>query len=625
MAKLRALLVGIDAYPQPVPALAGCVNDITEMETTLRGRVPPDALDLRVLTDAAATRSAVIEAIQQHLGSAGPDDVALFCFSGHGSQQEAPAEAWPLEPDRRNETIVLFDSRTPGAWDLADKELAAILRPVASRALHVLVVLDCCHSGDGTRDLSPNARIRLAPTDARPRPWATFVTGARSAASDLGGAGGHVLLAACRSSETAKETTVDGRQRGALSAVLGRALRECEGQPTYRDIHRLVTAGVSGLVANQHPQLETADATDLDRVFLGGTVTPRPRQLTLAHSTDGWSVDAGAVHGMPEPIGDDTTELAVYPQDGATDAVPLATATVTQVLPDRSLVDVSPDLDTSAFFRAVVTSIPLPPLRIGLIGASASSLPTDAADPTLVTFVNDPAGADVLVRADAGGFTILRPGVARPVVVLTGPDRDRRTITALERVARWLRLSALHNPATQLPPGVLEVGLSTSAGSVGPDGRLVLTYAAQLAPAFTVTLRNTGSVTLWCALVDLTEAYGIFTDAFPAGTIGLGPGESSEVALTGQVSDDLWQAGTTSVTDHLKVIVSTLEFDPRSLQQPELDVEDGSSVRSLTEPRSTLDRLLTAVSTRRVQPTGAPQPVADWRTTDVLVTTHRPR
>ncbi|WP_347351869.1 caspase family protein [Intrasporangium sp.] len=625
MARLRALLVGIDAYPPPVPALAGCVNDITEMETTLRGRVPPDALDLRVLTDAAATRPAVVDAIAHHLGSAGPDDVALFCFSGHGSQQQAPPEAWSLEPDHRNETIVLVDSRTPGSWDLTDKELATLLHPVADRAGHVLVVLDCCHSGDGTRDLSLQTRVRLAPADPRPRPWDTFVTGARSASSGPGGVRGHVLLAACRSSETAKETTVEGRARGALSAVLGRALRECEGQPTYRDIHRLVAAGVAGLVADQHPQLETADATDLDRVFLGGTVTPRPRQLTLAHTADGWSIDAGAVHGVPQLIGDDSTELAVYPQDGATDAVPLATATVTRVLPDRSLVTVSPDLDRTAFYRAVITSIPLPPLRIGLVGDCAG-IPTDTADATLVTFVDDPAGADVLVRADRDGFTVLRPGVARPVVELTGPDRERRIVTALERVARWLRLSALHNPATQLPSGAIEVGLATTAGSVGPDGRLEIAYVARLAPAFTVTLRNTSPVTLWCALVDLTEAYGIFTDALPAGAVGLGPGESVDVALTGQVSDDSWRAGTTTVTDHLKVIVSTLEFDPRSLQQPELDVaEDGVPVRSVTEPRSTLDRLLTAVTTRRAQPAGPRQPVADWRTADVFVTTSRPR
>ncbi len=631
MTRLHALLVGIDAYPPPVPSLRGCVNDVTEMATTLRGRVPADALELLVLTDAAATRSAVIEAIEHHLGSAESDDVALLYYSGHGSQQAAPPEAWPTEPDRRDETLVLVDSRSPSSWDLADKELAALLQPIAGRARHVLVVLDCCHSGDGTRDLSPDTRVRLAPEDPRPRPWATFVAGAGPATYKRSGARGHVLLAACRSSETAKEARVDGRARGAFSAVLGRALRESDGQPTYRDIHRYVTAEIPGLAPAQHPQLETPDAVDLDRSFLGGTVTPRPRQLTLAHGADGWSIDAGAVHGVPPPIGEDATELAIYPPDGVTDGAPLAAGTVTKVLPDRSLVCVSGKLDVTGFYRAVVTSIPLPPLRIRLIGESATKLPTETADPTLVTFVEDPASADVVVEATGDGFEIVRPGVPNPVVtLLTGPERERRTITALERVARWVRLSSLRNPTTGLVPDAIDVGLSTTSGSLGLDGRLELSYAAEQAPAFTVTLRNTTSAPLWCALLDLTEAYGIFTDALPAGAVALGPEESTDVALTGQVPDRAWRAGTTTVSDHLKVITSTLEFDPRSLEQPELDVDDVSPSRGLAdglaEPRSTLDRLLAGGPTRRLRSGDSEvAAVADWRTNDVYVTTARPR
>ena len=55
------------------------------------------------------------------------------------------------------------------------------------------------------------------------------------------------------------------------------------------------------------------------------------------------------------------------------------------------------------------------------------------------------------------------------------------------------------------------------------------------------------------------------------------------------------------MTDQLKIITSTLEFDPRSLEQPELDVdvvETAPAVRGGRAARSTLDRLLTRVSTR---------------------------
>ena len=107
---------------------------------------------------------------------------------------------------------------------------------------------------------------------------------------------------------------------------------------------------------------------------------------------------------------------------------------------------------------------------------------------------------------------------------------------------------------------------------MGAGGTLTIAYAGSDAPRFTVRLTNTTTVPLWAALLDLTETYGIFTDAFPAGSVALGPGESTSVDLLGQVTDVMWEAGTASLRDQLMVVTSTLEFDPRSLEQEELDV-----------------------------------------------------
>lgn len=111
-----ALLVGIDRYSSPVPPLAGCVNDIRRVDAYLRERVAGDEhrYDARVLLDGQATREALIDGFRTHLRQAGPDDAALFYFSGHGSQEPAPPEFWALEPDRLNETLVCFDSRLAG-------------------------------------------------------------------------------------------------------------------------------------------------------------------------------------------------------------------------------------------------------------------------------------------------------------------------------------------------------------------------------------------------------------------------------------------------------------------------------------------------------------------------------
>ncbi|MEO5743695.1 MAG: caspase family protein, partial [Terracoccus sp.] len=236
---LYALLVGIDAYPAPVPTLRGCVGDITAADAMLRARVGEKGVSALVLTDARATRRAVTDGFRTHLGQATADDVAVFYYSGHGSQQVCPPELWGGEPDHRNETVVCVDSRLPGGWDLADKELALLVAEVAASGCHLLVVLDCCHSGTGTRDLDET--VRLAPEDERPRPASTFLestadgaVGATRTLSAEGGAtaGRHVLLAACRADELAKEITMLGAHRGALSAALETTMRDGDGSIT---------------------------------------------------------------------------------------------------------------------------------------------------------------------------------------------------------------------------------------------------------------------------------------------------------------------------------------------------------------------------------------------------------
>ena len=64
-----ALLVGIDAYPPPVPWLAGCRNDVTDLSAFLEGRLG-ERLRLVTLLDREATRQAIVDAMRTHLGQA---------------------------------------------------------------------------------------------------------------------------------------------------------------------------------------------------------------------------------------------------------------------------------------------------------------------------------------------------------------------------------------------------------------------------------------------------------------------------------------------------------------------------------------------------------------------------
>jgi len=165
--KVYALLVGIDEYQLPVKALSGCVNDISLIQELLLARVGGSFVPLSLL-NAEAARQAVIDGFRKHLAQAGAGDVALFYYSGHGAQEKADSAFWNIEPDHLNETIVCYDSRQPGSWNLADKELAQLIHELAAKNPQIVVVLDSCHSGSGTRALE-EVGVRRGPTDQRER------------------------------------------------------------------------------------------------------------------------------------------------------------------------------------------------------------------------------------------------------------------------------------------------------------------------------------------------------------------------------------------------------------------------------------------------------------------------
>ena len=136
---IYALLVGVDRYdnPQQAPNLRGCVADTQAMYNflTTRLQVPADRILWLTSTmersepaDRRATRENILRGWQQHLTKAGAGDHVFFHYSGHGAQAKTidPVN----EPDGLDETIVPADSRTPGVFDILDKELAALIAGV---------------------------------------------------------------------------------------------------------------------------------------------------------------------------------------------------------------------------------------------------------------------------------------------------------------------------------------------------------------------------------------------------------------------------------------------------------------------------------------------------------------
>ena len=307
--QIHALVVGIDVYPDPRDRLSGCTNDARAIAAFLESRIAHPQLSLKVLLNQDATRQALIDGFRTHLGQATAGDTVLFFFAGHGSQERAPEIFWRIEPDHLDETLVCHDSRTPGSWDLADKELALLIHEVAARQPHVVVVLDCCHSGSGTRAAQWNDVVRRCQTDVRERPAEAFLAGVLGTSAggrtrgdsgwDTPAAGRHVLLAACRDDQEAKEYFTPTERRGAFSWFLLETLQNGRSTLTYREAHARAKASLEVKVASQTPQLEATHDEDLDRPFLGGAIVSQSGIYTARHQPDsGWRLNAGRLNGI---------------------------------------------------------------------------------------------------------------------------------------------------------------------------------------------------------------------------------------------------------------------------------------------------------------------------------------
>ena len=150
---------------------------------------------------------------------------------------------------------------------LADKELALLIAEVAAKGAHVVVILDCCHSGGGTRD--PFVRVRgwepsadLVGAGRERGAGARRGPGHRPSSSPArlerwtAPAAPHVALSACRSFETAKESGSGGSGPRCVLRRARRGARRCSGRGrrTARCSPRCRRASVR-TADEQHPEL----------------------------------------------------------------------------------------------------------------------------------------------------------------------------------------------------------------------------------------------------------------------------------------------------------------------------------------------------------------------------------
>ncbi|MEI6486200.1 MAG: caspase family protein [Sphingomonadales bacterium] len=486
MARLYALLVGINNY-DVVPRLSGCIADMQRMEAWLRDTWPAADLAIETLTDEDATRPNVMAQFRAHLGQAGAGDVALFHYCGHGARARSAPEFAEFFTGGKDEGLVCIDSRRPGGFDLADKELAVLIEEVAARDPHLAIVLDCCNSGSGTRDadLFRDFVPRTVAEQTAGRSLDSYADGYYAAQLKRGETlhipeGKHVLMAACDRMQTAKELTGHG---GVFTTGLIEALRACPPDVSYPELFMRTRAAARAIVDGQDPQFETIGGFDAYSAFLGRGGRSARRLYEVSRSGDGWLVKGGALHGLPT----DASAPVSFALFASPDYDhPIASATARTVGAQSCDIDVTPALPaTVTDVRAALTSLPVPPMLVGFDGdpairdqvaaalqpgdAGAGSVPS--AEP--VALADLPLAAAHRLVEGGDLLTLVAQGTGTPIQsVRIGPAGTpwfAPMLDVLRHVAQWERSWRLANGRPQLDPASVSMWYDESR----PDGSSV--------------------------------------------------------------------------------------------------------------------------------------------------------
>ncbi len=600
------------------------------MKELLVGKFQFAEKDIKVLTDPDATHAQIVQAFQQHLiAQADSRTLVVFHFSGHGSQMKDRSGD---EVDGMDETIVPVDSRTLGVYDISDDELNGLFTQLNKKTKNVTFVLDCCHSGTGTRGVALARRVDADNREPPPDPpYAVSVPrGARTVDERLEGRD-YALLAGCRADELSYEHSDEHHQPcGALTYSLVNEIRRWAGTGvTYRDVMDKVKAQVNRAHPSQHPQLEGAnmnhavfgDAESLAEPFV--LASPSGNEIVLA---------AGLVHGMTAG-----SIFDIYPpgtKTFAAPAKPLAQAEVKVVEDVTARAKQPSGQPIPEASRAVERqhSFGAKKIRLLFIGPEGSkplaAIKKTVAGDILVAKENakSPKYSDIFAvaatgkdaqlvvqqqRLEAGGESLfLSAGDATPLsppVPVSDPKAAERILEQLVKWSQWFRVLDIENPQSGL-----QVQFQVSRAALPGARDVKLTGEVDLTVAEGAELKYT------VKNLSKTKVYFTILDLATDGSIGVVyPPEGEQQALE---PGGTWQEqsgtsvpeGRTRVRDFLKLMATPTPVDFRFLRREGVkDLPQG-----IDDP---LVRLLGAATFAERQVVPIKARVAGWATKTQVV------
>lgn len=315
----HALLIGVGDYPdrsnnQKSWADLSSVNDIRLIKNMLLGQ-GFDAKNIEELIDAKATESNVLKSFDRLLLTINIGDIVYIHYSGHGQQiadwdskdypnvryiskdegQDGFDEAFALY----NAPIEYFEGYQFNEHlidDQLDYYISSIENKIGKDG-HVVVVLDACHSGSGTRGSEPTKKrgsSTVCAPDSYKRTY--FVDDNKGFIS---GPGIKSVFMGCKDRQVNYEINVNGTGYGSLTYSLVEAITNLKDKSSYKNVFDLVYGKL--LINSEGKQNAEKDFDEPNALFFSGQTVPKSDffEVSLSELNSlSAEVKAGMVHGI---------------------------------------------------------------------------------------------------------------------------------------------------------------------------------------------------------------------------------------------------------------------------------------------------------------------------------------
>ncbi len=289
-----AMIVAIGQYPASsgLPPIAA-VNDVKYIRSTLN-KNGFDDINIKTLINEQATKALILQALTDMAVKAKKKDIIVLHFGCHGQQirDQKTIELGKDEDDGYDEALLPYDAKSRynptgyrGENHLRDDDLYPKLMAIRQKIGpegSLLVLLDACNSGTGTRSESvAGSRGEPIPFPDPENPIDSLVEvpGAKQGFFDnmADSFSNMVVISGSGPHQVNKQVLVNKEELGALSYSFYKAMSEIPPGSNYGLLFEKIKATIQSFIPDQLPMLEG----NADQEIFSGRYTPKIERIYL--------------------------------------------------------------------------------------------------------------------------------------------------------------------------------------------------------------------------------------------------------------------------------------------------------------------------------------------------------